>query len=81
MDPVGPVVSGVTGTTVLNKFSDRVNKYAVWSYGPGDQAYYKYMTIDVTQQPNEASLCFVFVTLFPREVSLLSCLVVLSLEL
>jgi hypothetical protein len=44
---------GATGSVLINDNGDRMNKYTVWSYGPGLTAYYSYMNIDFAKPANQ----------------------------
>ena len=38
----------------MDHSGDRINQYDVWTYGPGNDTYYKYMMIDLAASANEA---------------------------
>ena len=37
---------GMTGNVLINDNANRLSQYYVWSYGPGNESYYKIMYID-----------------------------------
>jgi len=39
----------MTGNVLINNNANRLSQYYVWSYGPGDSSYYRYMYIDFSQ--------------------------------
>jgi len=51
-------VAGVTGTISLSAWGDRINKWALWSYGPGQTSYDQFILVDVTKPSNEVGGCW-----------------------
>jgi len=52
---VGPVLSGMTGNVLINSNANRLSQYYVWSYGPDNDSYYRFMYIDFSQARNKVS--------------------------
>jgi hypothetical protein len=41
--------SGIAGTISINNNNDRINKWALWTFGLGKTSYELYMVVDITQ--------------------------------
>lgn len=47
--------TGQSGRIIINENADRLTNYDVYTFGPGNDSYYRYMTIDVSKPMSEAS--------------------------
>lgn len=47
--------TGATGRVVIDSTGDRIYKYVVWTFSPGNDSFYTYLEIDPTKTQNEAS--------------------------
>ena len=47
---------GMTGNVLINSNANRLSQYYVWSYGPGDESYYRFMYIDFSQARGQVGL-------------------------
>jgi len=47
----------MTGNVLINSNANRFSQYYVWSYGPGNDSYYKYMYIDFSQPEDKVRRC------------------------
>jgi len=55
---------GMTGNVLINDNANRLSQYYVWSYGPGNESYYKIMYIDFAAAQDkvarQAAFCLFF---------------------
>jgi hypothetical protein len=47
--------AGKTGPIVIGQNADRLNTFDVYTFGPGNDSYYRYMTIDLAKPATQAS--------------------------
>lgn len=47
-------ITGKTGQVVIDQNADRLINFEVYSFGPGNDSYYRYMRIDVSKPVTEA---------------------------
>jgi hypothetical protein len=43
-------IAGMTGNVLIDTNGDRICTYTVWTFGPDQQQFYRYMQIDLTKQ-------------------------------
>jgi len=43
----------MTGNVLIHSNQNRLSQYYVWSYGPGNDTFYKYMYVDFSASPDK----------------------------
>ena len=46
---------GISGKILINNFADRVNRYNIWDYAEGHDAYRSSMLVDLTEPTDKVS--------------------------
>jgi len=46
----------MTGNVLINSNANRLSQYYVWSIGPGNNSYYRFMYIDFSQTRGKVGL-------------------------
>jgi len=46
----------MTGNVLINSDANRLSQYYVWSYGPGNESYYKFLYIDFSASKDKVGL-------------------------
>ena len=54
----------MTGNVLINDNANRLSQYYVWSYGPGNESYYKIMYIDFAAAQDKVARQAVILPLF-----------------
>jgi len=47
---------GMTGNVLINENANRLSQYYVWSYGEGNDSYYKFIYIDFSASPDKVRI-------------------------
>jgi len=50
------ILPGMTGNVLINSNANRLSQYYVWSIGPGNNSYYRFMYIDFSQARGKVGL-------------------------